>query len=131
MNLICGKAPGVAVWTRAFDPQATDQLQAKLLRGHVDLWQGPAREFLVFGSRVAAGPLDVPAMRCKFFVGPDRPARELEVPAVLHSRWRLPDGREAAVLACVAEQPVGFQAFGRTLALAPGEVKYLALANAP
>lgn len=131
MNLVCGKAPGVAVWTRSFDPQTTDKLQAKLLRGHVALWQGPAREFLVFGSRVAAGPLEVPILRCKFFVGPDRPVRELEVPAVLHSRWRLPDGREGAVVACVAEQPVGFLAFGQTLELAPGEVKFLPLTKAP
>ncbi|MFZ2640670.1 MAG: DUF6259 domain-containing protein, partial [Verrucomicrobiia bacterium] len=63
MNLVCGKTPGVAVWTRPYDPKTTDAPQARLLRGHVELWRGPAREFLVFGRRVATGPLDVPRVR--------------------------------------------------------------------
>ncbi|MBI5688180.1 MAG: hypothetical protein HZC54_24170 [Verrucomicrobia bacterium] len=127
MNLVCGKAPGVAVWTRAYDPKATDAAQARLLRGHVELWRGPAREFLVFGRRVAAKPLDVPTVRGKFYTGGDRKPRELDVPAVLHSQWRSPAGDEAAVFACVASEPVSFTAFGQQLKLAPGEVKFLPL----
>ena len=127
MNLVCGKTPGVAVWTRPYDPKTTDAVQARLLRGHVELWRGPAREFLVFGRRVAAGPLDVPTVRCKFFTGGDRPPRELDVPAVLHSQWRLPVGDEAAVFVCVGNGPVSFTAFGQRFELVPGEVKFLPL----
>jgi hypothetical protein len=127
MNLVCGKAPGVAVWTRSYDPKATDAAQARLLRGHVDLWRGPAREFLVFGQRMAAKPLDVPTVRGRFYTGGDRKPRELDVPAVLHSQWRSPAGDEAAVFACVANEPVSFSAFGQQLRLAPGEVKFLPL----
>lgn len=127
MNLVCGKTPGVAVWTRPYDPKTTDAPQARLLRGHVELWRGPAREFLVFGRRVATGPLDVPRVRCKFFTGAGRPPRELEVPAVLHSQWRAPAGDEAAVFVCVGNEPVSFTAFGQNFKLAPGEVKFLPL----
>jgi len=127
MNLVCGKTPGVAVWTRPYDPKATDAAQARLLRGHVELWRGPAREFLVFGRRVATGPLDVPRVRCKFFTGAGRSPRELELPAVLHSQWRTRAGDEAAVFVCVGNEPVSFTAFGRQLELAPGGVKFLPL----
>lgn len=127
MNLVCGKAPGVAVWTRSYDPKATDAAQARLLRGHIELWRGPAREFLVFGRRMAAKPLDVPTVRGRFYTGGDRKPHELNVPAVLHSQWRSPAGDEAAVFACVANEPVSFTAFGQQLRLAPGEVKFLPL----
>jgi hypothetical protein len=125
MNLVCGKSPGVAVWGRDYDPKATEAAQLRMLRSHFELWRGPAREFLVFGRRVTELPLDVPRVRHKFWVGQGRPARELDCPAVLHSTWRLPDGRFGTVVACAASEPVTFQVLGETLALQPGEARLL------
>jgi len=101
MNLVCGKAPGVAVWTRAYAPAQTDAAQTRLLRDHVRLWK-TAPEFLVYGDRLATPPLDVPATTNRFWVGANQPPRELAVPSVLHSVWRAPDGRTATVYVCIA-----------------------------
>ncbi|MBI5396013.1 MAG: hypothetical protein HZA91_12020 [Verrucomicrobia bacterium] len=125
MNLVCGKAPGVAVWTRPYDPAATHALQARMLRSHFELWSGPAREFLVFGRRVASPALNVPTTRAKFSPKSSGPPSELDMPAVLHSSWRLPDGRAGTVFACIANEPVTFDAIGKTLTLQPGEAKFV------
>lgn len=127
MNLVCGKAPGVAVWTRSYDPSATDAMQARLLQGHFGLWRGPAREFLVFGQRIASPPLDVPPVHLKFWTNPGRPPRELALPSVLHSRWSLPDGRTGLVFACVVSAPVTFRDGGQEVTLEPGQAKFLAI----
>lgn len=129
MNLVCGKAPAVAVWTRAYDPKTTDPAQTRLLRGHVELWRGPGREFLVFGRRIATEPLNVPTIHYKSSPETNRPPRQWDVPAVLQSRWRSAAGNEAVVLACIGNEPVAFAAFGSQLKLAPGEVKLLPLAS--
>ena len=125
MNLICGKAPGVAVWTRAYEPKATDVAQARLLRSHFELWRGPAREFLVFGTRLTSPPLNVPSQHLKFWTSPKQPARELEVPSVLQSRWRSSDGRIGTLMACVAKNPVMLEIDGKKLTLEPGEARFL------
>jgi hypothetical protein len=125
MNLVCGKAPGVAVWTRPYDPAATHPLQARMLRSHFELWNGPAREFLVFGRRDASRALKAPRVRLKFSGKTPGQQTELEMPAVLHSAWRLPDGRAGAVFACIANEPVTFDANGRTLMLQPGEARFV------
>ncbi len=132
MNLVCGKAPGVAVWGRAYDPAKTDAAQARLMRGHLELWKDNSlsRACLVFGKRLATPPdfiQGVPTIRVKFWAGPKRPSRELETPAVLHSRWRTPDGGEAAVFVCIGNAPVSFTAFGQRFELVPGDVKFLPL----
>jgi len=120
MNLVCGKAPGVAVWTRAYDPSQTDAAQARLLRDHARLWRA-APEFLVYGDRLATAPLAVPAVTNRFWSAANRPPRELSVPSVLHSTWRAPDGATATVYVCVAGAPVTFVAGTETLTLQPGE----------
>jgi len=125
MNLVCGKAPGVAVWNRDYDPRATDSAQLRLLRGHVELWHGSAREFLVFGQRVATPPLAVPQVHHRFHVRTGQPARELDLPAVLHSSWKLPDGRRGTVFVCAAKDPVEFETGGMKLKLQPGEVRFV------
>jgi hypothetical protein len=125
MNLVCGKAPGAAVWRREHDPAATETAQLRMLRSHFDLWRGPAREFLVFGQRVTEPPLDVPLVRHKFSVGQGRPPREIDCPAVLHSTWRLPDGRQGTVVCCAASDPVTFRLHGKTLPLQPGESRFV------
>lgn len=129
LNLVCGKTPGVAVWTRPYDPKATDAAQQRMLRSHFDLWRGPAREFLVFGERVATPPLNVPTVKHKFWVGTGKPPRELDLPAVLHSAWRLPDGRTGTVLACVSDKPVAVESYGKTMTLEPGQAVLLELAS--
>jgi hypothetical protein len=91
------------------------------LRGHVELWRGPAREFLVFGQRVATPPLAVPQVHHRFFVRSGQPSRELDLPAVLHSSWKLPDGRRGTVFVCAAKEPIEFD----KLKLQPGEVRFV------
>ncbi|MEW6359700.1 MAG: DUF6259 domain-containing protein [Planctomycetota bacterium] len=125
MNLVCGKTPGVAVWTRDYDPKATDATQGRMLRSHFELWRGPAREFLVFGQRMATQPLQAPSIKHKFWTAPGKPPREMDLPAVLHSAWRLPDGRTGTVFACVAAEPVAFDALGKTVTLQPGEAQFI------
>jgi len=120
MNLVCGKAPGVAVWTRAYDPSQTDAAQARLLREHARLWE-TAPEFLVFGDRLAAPPLNVPDVTNRFWSAANRPPHALATPSVLHSVWRAPDGQTATVYVCIAGAPVTFSAGGEPLTLQPGE----------
>ncbi|MCX7885688.1 MAG: DUF6259 domain-containing protein [Verrucomicrobiae bacterium] len=121
MNLVCGKATAVAVWGRNFDPRTTHSTQLRLLRSHIELWEGPAREFLVFGQRVSTPPLAVPTVRHRFFVRSGQPLRELDLPAVLHSVWKLPDGRRGAVFVCTAKDTVEFEWNNAKFRLQPGE----------
>jgi len=120
MNLVCGKAPAVSVWTQDYDPATTDAAQTRLLREHVRLWR-TAQPFLVFGERIAAPPLAVPTVTNRFWSAANKPPREVPVPAVLHSVWRSPDSRTAAVYVCIANTPVRFETGGQTLTLQPGE----------
>ena len=124
MNLVCGKAPGVAVWGSCYAPTNTDAAQARLLREHLRLWK-TAAPFLVFGDRLAAPPLDVPAVTNRFWISADRPPRALAVPAVLHSAWRSPENKKATVFVCVAHDPVTFRTQGQTLTLQPGETRLI------
>ncbi len=123
-NLVCGKTPGVAVWTRWYDPRTTHEFQRRLLRAHFDLWRGPAREFLVFGQRMASPALNVPGCGISFYDWRRKTRTELEFPSVLRSMWRLPDGRSGCVFACIAPQPVSFEALGRSFTLRPGEAVF-------
>lgn len=120
MNLVCGKAPAVAVWTRAYDPVTTDTAQLRLLREHVRLWK-TAQPFLVFGDRIATPPLVVPTITNRFWSAANKPPRELAVPSVLHSAWRSPDNKTATVFVCIANAPVTFASDGKTITLQPGE----------
>jgi len=123
-NLACGKTPGAAVWTRWFDPRSTHEFQRRLLRAHFDLWRGPAREFLVFGQRVASPALNVPSHEVSFYDWRKRTRTVLEFPSVLHSAWRLPDGRIGHVFVCIVPRPVSFTALGRSFTLRPGEAAF-------
>lgn len=120
MNLVCGKAPGVAVWTRAYSPAQTDAAQLRLLRDHVRLWK-TAPQYLVFGDRLATPPLDVPAVTNRFWTASDKPPREFVAPSVLHSAWRAPDARTATVYVCIAPMATTFRDHGRTFTLQSGE----------
>jgi hypothetical protein len=124
MNLVCGKMPAVALWSRWLDPEKLDPAQRQLLRAHLDLWRGPAGEFLNFGQRVAAPDLDVPSLEMKFAEKDGKTRRTLAVPSVLHGVWKLPDGRTGTIFACVGDKPVEFP-FGRErLTLQPGAAAF-------
>jgi hypothetical protein len=126
MNMVCGKAPGVAVWTRDFDPLTTHETQKRLLSAHCALWHGPARDFLVFGQRMTEPPLDVPAQALIFrdWSRPGGPRTEVEVPSVLRGSWRLPDGRVGRVYVNVTGGPISFAAPGGEIRLEPGEAAF-------
>lgn len=121
MNLVCGKVPAVAIWGRWCDPEKLDSPQRRLLRAHLDLWRGPAGEFLNFGQRVAAPDLDVPPLEMTFTEKDGKTRRPLAVPAVLHSAWKLAEGRAGTIFACVHDKPVEFRFGQEKLVLDPGE----------
>jgi len=123
-NLVCGKTPGVAVWSRWFDPHRIDAVQRRILRGHFRLWRGPAHDFLVFGRRIATRPLDVPQIELNVWDWRTRKRTALRVPSVLHSAWRLTDGRTGWVFVCIAPENVRFHALGRSFVLEPGQVAF-------
>lgn len=123
MNLVCGKAPAVCVWTRWLDPATVDAAQQRLLRSHFDLWRGPAREFLVHGRRVTGMPPDVPTLSITF--GSSTTARQtFAIPSALTSTYELPDGRRGVVLACIAREASFVLIEGRTIRLEPGEAVF-------
>jgi hypothetical protein len=124
MNLVCGKVPAVAVWGRWCDPAKVDPTQRRLLRAHLDLWRGPAGEFLTFGQRVASPALDVPPKELMFMEKDGKTRRPLAVPSVLHAVWKLADGRTGTVFACIHDKPVEFVFGQEKLTLAPGEAVF-------
>lgn len=124
MNLVCGKIPAVALWGRWLDPEKLEPAQRRLLRAHLDLWRGPAGEFLQFGQRVASPDLDVPLMEMVFTEKDGKTRRSLSLPSVLHGVWKLPGGRTGTLYACVGEERVGFEDAGGKLALEPGEALF-------
>lgn len=121
MNLVCGKIPAVALWGRWLDPEKMDPVQRRLLRAHIELWRGPAGEFLTFGQRVASPELDVPRLDMAFTEKDGKTRRPLSFPSVLHGAWRLADGRRANLFACIGEGPVAFEFRGERMRLEPGE----------
>jgi len=125
INLVCGKIPAVAIWGRWCEPEKVEATQRRLLKAHLDLWRGPAGEFLNFGRRVATPDLDVPSVEMTFTEKDGKTRRSLSVPSVLHSTWKLADGRMGTVFACIHDKPVTF-AFGqRQLTLEPGTAVFL------
>lgn len=126
MNLVCGKIPAVALWGRWCDPEKLDPIQLRLLRAHIELWRGPAGGFLNFGQRVASRELDVPPMDMSFTEKDGKTKRTLTFPSVLHSVWRLPDGRGGTIFACVGGEAVEFKFGGGQIRLEPGEAAFRA-----
>lgn len=120
MNLVCGKAAGVAVWTRCFDPLKTDPTQARLLRSHLELWRS-ARDYLVFGRRLPTPPLAVGTVSVKFTGEHPKMPIEFAVPSVLHGLWQRADGRVACVLASIGSAAQTVEVFGRSVTLEPGQ----------
>jgi hypothetical protein len=121
MNLVCGKVPAVAVWGRWCEPEKVHPTQRRLLKAHLDLWRGPAGEYLNFGRRVASPELNVPLLEMAFMEKDAKTRRLLSVPSVLHSAWRLASGRGATLFASIHDEPVEFTFGSEKLRLAPGE----------
>lgn len=126
MNLVCGKIPAVALWSRWCDPEKLDPTQLRLLRAHLELWRGPAGEFLNYGQRVASPALDIPPMEMVLTEKDGKTKRELTFPSVLHSAWKLPDGRNGTVFACINDEPVEFTFGEETIRLEPGQAAFRA-----
>jgi hypothetical protein len=122
-NLVCGKVPAVAIWGNWCDPETLDPKQARLLKAHLELWRGPAGEFLNFGQRLATVDLDVPTFPMTFRAKNGKKS-ELALPSVLRSSWRLPDGRVGTILVCISAEKVEFTFGDERMALAPGEAAF-------
>lgn len=124
MNLVCGKMPAVALWGRWIEPEKVDPPQQRLLRAHMELWRGPAGEFLNYGQRLASPDLDVPSMEMTFMEKDGKTRRALSVPSALHSTWRLADGRTGTIYASVHDKPVEFAVGKEKMTLQPGEAVF-------
>ncbi|MBN8217111.1 MAG: hypothetical protein J0L75_10760 [Spirochaetes bacterium] len=123
MNLVCGRAPAVAVWTRDYDPATTHPFQIRLLKGHLELWKTKA-DFLALGEREESRDLPAPRLLLKFWQGSGKPQRELEVPAVLRGAWVNARGARGEVWACIADAAVTITNRGEAVTLEPGEVRW-------
>ncbi|MDD4872336.1 MAG: DUF6259 domain-containing protein [Kiritimatiellae bacterium] len=124
MNLVCGKMPAVAIWGRWCEPEKVEATQRRLLRAHIDLWRGPAGEFLNFGQRIASPELDVPPLEMTFMEKDGKTRRPLVVPSVLHGTWKLADGRTGVIFACINNKPVEFTFDKERFALETGEAMF-------
>lgn len=125
MNLVCGKIPAVALWGRWLDPEKLEPAQRRLLRAHLDLWRGPAREFMNFGQRVVSPELDVPQLEMTFTEKDGKTRRALAVPSVLHGAWKLADGRKGTIFACIGPGPVSFTFREERVRLESGEAVFM------
>ena len=67
---------------------------------------GPARQFLLYGERMLTPPLDVPEVRIPIWIQSAGKAEERMFPAVVHSLWRLRDGRQGWVAVNVSGKAV-------------------------
>jgi len=125
MNLVCGKMPSVAVWGRWCEPEKVEATQRRLLKAHLDLWRGPAGEFLNFGQRVATPELDVPSLEMTFTEKDGKTRRPLTVPSVLHGTWKLADGRIGTVFASIHDKPMTFTFGKKEITLESGEAVFV------
>lgn len=124
MNLVCGKTPAVALWGRWLDPEKLETNQRRLLRAHLDLWRGPAGEFLRFGQRMTPPDLPVPMVELLASEKDGTTQRRIPIPSVLAGAWKLADGRTGIVFACVGPLPVEFEHAGEKLTLGPGDAVF-------
>ena len=77
------------------------------------------------GRLVGASPeLDVPPLEMGFTEKDGKTRRALTLPSVLHTAWKLPDGRAGTIFACVHDEPVEFTFGEEKLSLEPGEAAF-------
>ncbi|MBU0608287.1 MAG: hypothetical protein KKI08_10380, partial [Armatimonadetes bacterium] len=88
-----GLMPGLQPYDNTLPAEGTTRYSG-FFRRCMDLYLGPAREYLVFGRMLKAPPLNIPQRTLS--LGKDR--GETTVPAVWHSLWQLEDGRRGLVL---------------------------------
>lgn len=98
-NLVEGKLPAAAVWERHILPGQIDARQASLTDAALRLIQGPARDYLLGGTRMSTGSLAVPEVDVACVNPATGRSRVLRFPAVRHTGWSLPDGRLGYILA--------------------------------
>ena len=78
-------------------PEKMDRDQLTLLRNCVKMQQGAGRKYLTRGEMLRVKPIDVPTVSYSTMLhkGTEDEEATVKAPAVLHSAWRLPDGRVA------------------------------------
>ena len=94
VNLVSGKTPGIAIWSRQNATAEAHPDQIKMLRNHSHLLQSEAQQFLMLGRMLHPLELDVPS--ATFQIGVRRDGKWRNEPfddqAVLTSSWQSPDG---------------------------------------
>jgi hypothetical protein len=88
-----GKIAAAGVWGRYQVPEQLERTQRELLTAALAMAHGPARESLLFGERMPTPPLDVPDVKIPIWVQTLGKGEDRVFPAVMHSLWRLRDGR--------------------------------------
>ena len=88
MNIVCGKPPGMAMWGGLFAPDEIHPNHQRMLKAHINLLRGPAREKSCAGrpSTAAAPPV---TRRSLSRSTPDKPGSPLRLEAP-GSRGSLP-----------------------------------------
>jgi hypothetical protein len=107
-NLVNGKITAAAVWTRSQPPDEVDGAQRELLASALRLAHGPAREFLLYGERLPTPRLDAPETTIPIWVQSLGKGERRAFPSVLHSLWRLHNGRKGWIAVNVGTQAVEF-----------------------
>ena len=92
-NLVNGKITAAAVWGAYRPPEQVERGQRELLASALAMAHGPAREFLLYGERMPTPRLDVPEVKIPIWVQSAGKGEDRVFPAVVHSLWRLRDGR--------------------------------------
>ncbi|MDH7570482.1 MAG: DUF6259 domain-containing protein, partial [Armatimonadota bacterium] len=109
LNLVCGKLPAGAVWSRWQPAEGVSSDQISLLRSAAALWASPVGEALAKGRRLAGGEVQADPLLLKVPVQGTNRTEERTYPSVVHGAYALPDGRVARVYVNLGSQRIRLQ----------------------
>jgi len=93
LNLVCGKTPAGAVWSRVLDAGEVAPTIFHMLKASTQMMRTPARDYLILGKMLHPPRLNVPKKTITFWDWRAKKRYELDFPVVLVSAWEHPRGR--------------------------------------
>jgi len=106
MNIVCGKTPGMAMWGGLFGPDEFHPNQLRMLKAHINLLHGPARDYLLLGRMIHPLRFDAPRMTVTIGDAHKHTSSPFELSTVLHSGWALPNGNRGYVFVNISQSDV-------------------------
>lgn len=91
-NLVHGKSSVASVYPRYLSASQVYSEQMEMLLESIRMMQTPAKDYLLFGQRLAMPPLEAPGVIIPVWI-PLKPSEPRVFPSVLSSGWGLADGR--------------------------------------